>query len=165
MDETTDYPDKEESGEWTETEARETPVPDYRCVWCKLPRAEWDESVPAHELDTGEALCGTCLRDLRYYKRVLSVQIVAHDGFGPAVKQAIDRHLRNLMEEVRELTDTPPDEEIIRPPMDSNASVRAPSQGRHPAMDVPPGIIALNEEDLTDEEVDEIMAIVDEAGG
>lgn len=164
MSYTTDEDPDNGRTDWDEKDAEETEVSDLRCVWCKIHMEEWPDDLRAREIDTGEVLCENCLKDLRRYKRILSVQIVAHDGFGPAVRQAIDRHLKDMLEEVRELTGADPDEDIIRPPMDSNAHGRAPSQGQHPAANIPPGVIAINEEDLTDEEVAEIEAIVNGAG-
>lgn len=158
----TDYPKSDKDAvdhEWSVDEARETPVEDYRCVFCKVPMAEWGEDMEAHEIGTtDESLCGECLRDLRYYKRVLSVLIVAHDGFGPAVRQAVDRHFRNLMEEVRDLTDTPADEDILRPPHDSNARGRGPSQGKHEAVE--PGVLMVDEEALTEEQLETVRHAV-----
>jgi len=161
----TDYPESDKDAheyEWAVTEARETEVADYRCVFCKVPQAEWAEDMERHELNTGESLCGECLRDLRYYKRVLSVLIVAHDGFGPAVRQAVDRHFHNLIEEVRELTDTPADKEILRPPHESNARGRAPSQGRHEAAE--PDVLMVDEESLSEEQREAVKHAVINTG-
>ena len=148
----TDYPESDKDAhehEWAVTEARETKVEDYRCVFCKVPQAEWAEDMERHELNTGESLCAECLRDLRYYKRAFSVLIVTHDGFGPAVRQAVDRHFHNLTEEIRELTDTPADKEILHPPDESNARGRAPSQGRREAAE---SVLMVDEESLSEEQ-------------
>jgi hypothetical protein len=160
----TDYPGSDKDAyeyEWAVTEARETEVADYRCVFCKVPKAEWAEDMAHHELHTGEGLCGECLRDLRYYKRVISVLIVAHDGFGPAVRQAVDRHFRDLIGEVRGLTDTAADKKILRPPHDSNAR-RAPNQGRHEAVE--PGVLMVDKESLTEEQREAVKHAVINTG-
>ena len=117
--------DDEESREWDEAEARETPVPEYRCLWCKIPMDEWGEDVRCVEVGTeGEVLCSECRKDLRYYKRFLTVQIAAHDGFGPEVRRLMGKHFKNMAEDMEDLF--PGDKDaFLQPPRNSNA------HGRH----------------------------------
>ena len=120
----------EETHEWTDKEAEETPVEWGRCLWCKIPKEEWAEDVEAITVEDGkvtETLCSSCRTDLRLYKRVYSVQVCAHDGFGPEAKRVIGRHFSAMLEEVEEVMDAE-DAAMLRPPMDSNAA-----KGRHPS--------------------------------
>lgn len=123
----------EDTHDWTDKEAAETPVEYGRCMWCKIPREEWDEDVEALTVDgmgDTETLCSSCRTDLRLYKRVYSVQVCAHDGFGPEAKRVIGRHFSAMLKEVEEVMDAE-DAAMLRPPMDSNAAKgRRPSHSR-----------------------------------
>lgn len=119
----------EEGREWSDEEAKQTPVDPERCVFCKVPRHEWDPEVvgyPVEGPDGSEVICSSCHTDLRLYKRVYSVLVLAHDGFGPEAKRVIGRHFNRMLEEIEALM--PEDEEAtLRPPTDSNAA-----KGRDP---------------------------------
>jgi hypothetical protein len=120
--------DDEEGKEWEEQEARETPVPKYRCLWCKIPMDEWAEETESVEVETGEVLCSECIMDLRYYKRFLTVQIAAHDGFGPEVRRLMGKHFNNMAEDMEELF--PDDKDaFLQPPRNSNAHGRSYEHG------------------------------------
>lgn len=114
----------EDGGEWSDQEAEEIPVEHGRCVWCKIPQEEWAEDVEAVTVDDGdstETLCSSCHTDLRLYKRVYSVQVVAHDGFGPEAKRVIGRHFSAMLEEIEEVMGED-GAAMLRPPVDSNAA-------------------------------------------
>jgi len=115
--------DDEEEREWTEEEARETPVPEYRCLWCKIPMDEWGEDTRTVELGTVEVLCSHCHEDIRFYKRFLTVQIAAHDGFGPEVRRLMGKHFNNMAEDMEEIF--PGDKDaFLQPPRNTNAHGR-----------------------------------------
>lgn len=96
--------------DWDQQEARETTVPNDRCVWCKLPQDEWDEEIEAVPVGEEEIVCSNCLGDLREYGRYEKLQISVSSAFGPAVRIIVLDYLEEL---ASELSDRFPDDPDI----------------------------------------------------
>ena len=70
--------------DWTDADARTTPVDRDRCLWCKHPPD--DDRI---ELDTGESLCGECAGDLREFKRSVFIDFLVAASLRPSVRAAV----------------------------------------------------------------------------
>lgn len=70
--------------DWTEDDARSTPVNGDRCLWCKCSPVE-----NPTRLASGEILCGACLGDLREWKRTRYVDLLVSSSLQPSTRAAL----------------------------------------------------------------------------
>lgn len=109
--------------DWTKPDARTTPVPTTKCLFCKKPRDKWDTDVTPTSVGGGEVLCSTCLGDLRMYGRYQYVMAFASGAFGDTAEEIIKKHWENAR---NELLDSHPDDAAMFPV----ATVESDAEGR-----------------------------------
>jgi len=110
--------------DWTQQDARQTPVDSDKCLFCKTPRSDWNDDVTPVSVGGGEVLCSNCLGDLRMYNRYQMVMSFASGGFGPDAKQIIQQHFEQAREE---LVEKHPDDAAMFPV----ATTRSDAEGRY----------------------------------
>jgi len=86
--------------DWTQQDARQTPVDSDKCLFCKIPRDDWDTDVSPVLVGGGEVLCSNCLGDLRQYQRYQYIMTFVSGGFAPGAKHIIHQHFEEARDEV-----------------------------------------------------------------
>lgn len=90
---------------WDQQPARNIAVDADTCVFCKLPKDQWDDDVDAVDLSTGEIVCSQCLRDLREYNRYRKFLIVVSDGYAPAARTIIHEGFEEMARDLADVYD------------------------------------------------------------
>lgn len=83
--------------------ARTTRVDPDKCVWCKQPTSE--DATP---LGTGEAICESCLGDLREFKRTRYVDLLVSTGLESTTRTLLFEDWRGLRDRIVDLHDDDP---------------------------------------------------------
>ncbi len=118
--------------EWEQESARQTPVDDNHCVWCKLPQEEWDDGVEAVSVGDEEVICSNCLGDLRAWERYEKVVTQVSSAYGPAMRAIVRDYMEELIQELTERFPDDPDFYFM-PTYQSNAAGKkeAPEPGEN----------------------------------
>lgn len=120
------------------------------CVVCKIPETDSDESVPYHDLDTGERICFNCLADLRSFKFDVGYLVLTAEWLTDEHTQAINGALFDLAEE-----------------HEGNYTDRGNTNAAHARMGeaaTPRDEMSRRLEDLDEEQREELRDALDESG-